>query len=150
MMQHSATSNDSALRSKQGDQDEGQWTRVIRKGHGRGRPAQLPDLLRQPQASSASLTVQQIEAEHTQICSQWRSRSSYRHLEELVRSQAAGHSPITQAICIGNGSFDPHDGVRDKIRRAHVQTDAFLAIVNTLSTILRASAPFGHCDEYRS
>jgi len=88
-----------------------------------------------PTAASLGLTRHQIEAHHRQMQSQWRSQPSFDRLVAVLRSNAATHTPVTRAICLGNGSFDPDDGVYDKIRRAHLQTDAFLAMVDTLSMV---------------
>ncbi len=122
-----------------GDSDDAPWIFVSERG--RRRPPRVPgDPCTPPQPT---LTSRQIAAQHAPIRARWRAQPSFQHLMDLVRANAATHAPITRAVCLGTGSFDPavEASIRDRINQAHVQTDAFLAMVDVLSTSPAALSP---------
>lgn len=125
-----------------------EWTRVARKGKGNksGR-AYVPPRPPPPAAGAPDnfrpnpaprLSPQDIEADHQKIAAQWRATDSYATLRETVRSNAASHAPITRAICLGLGPFDPEDGSWTAQRRSHTQLAAFLAVVQVLGACTQA------------
>lgn len=73
-----------------------------------------------------------IELEHVRVSARWREQPSYLDLSTLVSTHVSGHTAVTRAVCLGSGSFGgPLDG-GESIRRAHMQTEAFLVIVDLL------------------
>ncbi len=121
-----------------GDGDgDGQWTRVRRKKQRGQRPP--PPLLSEPPPPPpppTATSAAQLAAQHGRLRAGWRAQPAFRRLADLVLAHCAAHAPVARAVCLGTGSFDPagHDGgVRDRIRCAHVQADAFLAVVDLLS-----------------
>lgn len=127
------------------DDDASQWTRVIRRGKAIGRQEQI---LRLPRAGPESnfppnpyarLTLQDIRTDHAKMSVKWRASPASSALAGLIADNRRSHAPVSTAVCLGLGSFDPEDGSFDATRRSHVQLDVFLAIVN----LLRMSMPRG-------
>lgn len=125
-----------------------EWTRVTRKGKRNksqrqaksadaGLPPPPPPVAGAPENfqpnSAPQLSVQEIRADHDTIAAKWRGTAGYAQLCEVVKKNASSHAPITRAICLGLGAFDPQDGSWLAQRRSHVQMAAFLAIVDILS-----------------
>lgn len=121
---------------RDGDED-GEWTRVVRKGKARSAwPVKIPAWLVPRDPSRGRLSVEEIAARHERVRSHWRSKPSFRHIVHVVETFAATHAPVTRAICLGNGSFDTADvAVRRNNSRPHVQTEAFLTLVKLLSRL---------------
>ncbi|KAI1372525.1 hypothetical protein F4677DRAFT_449427 [Hypoxylon crocopeplum] len=123
------------------EQGEGQgWTRVGRRGRRPSQARKYP-LYPSPSHSNSSvsgstprpsfLSTSDIDREHQRITDQWRGSACCRQLGGIVASRT-GHHAISQAICLGLGSFDPEDGSWEGRRRAHVQLAAFLCMVEQL------------------
>lgn len=74
-----------------------------------------------------------IESEHSRVVTWWRGQPSYASLGGLVQKHAPRHATVTRAVCLGAGSFGGPLDFGESIRRAHIQTEAFLLIVTTLS-----------------
>lgn len=111
-------------------------------------PSQLPNKhikddvggLAGPNTSTASVpaaTHTHIEAEHSRVVARWREQSSYSGLVDLVRTRASSHASVTRAVCLGAGSFGGPLDFGESIRRAHLQTEAFLTVVKLLSKFSR-------------
>lgn len=111
-----------------------QWTRVSRKGKGN---QSLPPAAGAPENflpnPAPQLSPQDIGAHHQKIATKWRATDNYVKLCDTVRTNAASHIPITRAICLGLGAFDPEDGSWMAQRRSHIQMAAFLTVVEILS-----------------
>ena len=73
-----------------------------------------------------------IEAEHARVVAWWRSQPSCISLGDLIQAHAPSHAVITRAVCLGAGSFGGPLDFGESIRRAHIQTEAFLAIIKVL------------------
>lgn len=132
--------------AEDGGDDSSQWTRIVRKGKGKGKrlekrpqpqafqpPAAGPVESFQPNASP-QLSLGEIEAEHDQIASKWRATECRDKLFLIVKENAASHVGIKRAVCLGLGAFDPEDGSWVARRRSHIQLAAFLDIVKSLGT----------------
>ena len=142
MPSSSAEPNDEFSRSPNGNdndnEDAAQWTRVIRKGKALGRQVQVLRLpLGGPESNfppnpNARLTLDDIRSDHAKMPNRWRTSAASKALDKLVADNCEAHAPITTAVCLGLGSFDPEDGSFDATRRSHVQLEAFLAIVKVL------------------
>ena len=73
-----------------------------------------------------------IQADYARVTTWWREQPSYQRLKTLISDQAPAHTTVTQALCLGAGSYGgPLDG-GEAFRRAHLQTAAFLLIVDLL------------------
>ncbi|EON98218.1 hypothetical protein UCRPA7_6272 [Phaeoacremonium minimum UCRPA7] len=131
------------------EDDASQWTRVIRKGKAIGRQEQVLRLPRAgpesnfPPNPHARLTLQDIRTDHEKIPRKWRASPASSALADLIIDNRRSHAPITNAVCLGLGSFDPEDGSFDATRRSHVQLDAFLAITKLLSMPMPNCPPHG-------
>ena len=84
-----------------------------------------------PTPAAATLTPGEIELDQRRIQSQWLASASCRRLEELVRTRKPD-APVSTAVCLGIGTFDPDDGSWPLKRRTHVQLAAFETIVAAL------------------
>lgn len=125
--------------------EQSQWTRVSRKGKGKRSNRQTKSVEAPPPVAGApehflpnptpQLSIQDIRANHGKIATKWRSTAGYSKLCEIIKANAASHAPITRAICLGLGAFDPEDGSWVAQRRSHIQMAAFLAIVGTLNEV---------------
>lgn len=81
---------------------------------------------------SLSVALSHIQADHARITAWWREQPSYQQLMTLVSGRTLDHAAVTKAICLGAGSFGgPLDG-GEAFRRAHLQTAAFLDMVDQL------------------
>lgn len=90
----------------------------------------------QPKVSGLATptAVAHIRSEYERITAQINEQNLYSPIREWIVASAPRHTPVSRAICLGAGSFGgPLDG-GEAIRRAHVQTCVFLAIVEILST----------------
>lgn len=122
-----------------GEDNSAQWTRIVRKGKKPGKkqrqpshpPAAGPVENFQPNASP-QLTVNDITTNHDKVASKWRETDCCANLSELIKKHAASHAPISRAICLGLGAFDPEDGSWVAQRRSHIQLAAFLTMVEIL------------------
>lgn len=127
-----------------------QWTFVKARGSRRSRSAALdfhqPEPLRSSAAGPASpADIEHVRNEHARVAAEFRAQPSWRRVEAWVATNASGHAAVSQAVCLGAGSFgSPLDG-GEAVRRAHVQTAVFLSIVEILgvwrlvSLVLRVS-----------
>ncbi|OAA61905.1 hypothetical protein SPI_04764 [Niveomyces insectorum RCEF 264] len=143
-----------------GDEEDTPWTFVAgRKGRRKGRCA-VDTALRfhahaagsqpgqrkaaapaAPAADTIQQSVEHIRTDHARIAAKWRGQPSCRRLEERIAAAARLHATVTQAVCLGAGSFGgPLDG-GEHVRRAHVQTAAFLLIVDMLRQHCNATIP---------
>lgn len=82
-----------------------------------------------------------IEAEHARVVAWWRNQQSYSSLVDLIRSRAPSRAVVTRAVCLGAGSFGGPLDFGESIRRAHIQTEAFLSVVKVLRTFAIEYAP---------
>ncbi|KAI1505849.1 hypothetical protein F5X99DRAFT_366319 [Biscogniauxia marginata] len=118
-------------------QDE--WTRVRRKGRrsgGHSHPWSSPSArgaATTAMPSTPGLSLREVQDDHQRIADQWKSSVCCRQLDELIASRPIQH-PVSEAICLGLGSFDPADGAWEVKRRAHVQLAAFLSIVEQIQS----------------
>lgn len=127
--------------------DSSQWTRITRKSK-KKKPGRQVEVLRLPLGGPAEnfrpngkpvLSVDDIKANHSKIASKWHATECYTKLCHVVKINAAAHTGITSALCLGLGPFDPEDGSWVSQRRSHIQLAAFLAMVDILS---RSFLPF--------
>jgi len=127
--------NDSAIQ---------EWT-TVRRGKHRGNQRRNDEITRHTaelEHRSAILTAEQIQAEYTRCQSQWRTEACFATLRKIVLNQVPLSGVVSNAVCFGTGSYDRPDAPHDLVRTAHVQTDAFLAIVGWLSKLLMAVVCF--------
>lgn len=114
---------------------EGEWTKVRRKGRRALGSSQhhVPSskLTSTPTPRTSSLCVSDIEKEYRRIRDQWKVSTCHHQLKALLASRTPT-PPISQAVCLGLGSFDPDNGDWEAKRRAHVQLAAFLSIIEDL------------------
>ncbi|POS77442.1 hypothetical protein DHEL01_v204165 [Diaporthe helianthi] len=122
--------------------DPSQWTRIVRKGKGK-KLGRKEEVLRLPVGGptenfhpngSPQLTVDDINANHHQIASKWRSTNCYEQLCSIIVEKSVSHQRVNRAVCLGIGAFDPQDGSWSSQRRSHIQLAAFLAIVDALKS----------------
>jgi len=120
--------------SRRGEDEDDEWTRVVRKGSGRAnRWTKIPTFLAPRPPSQGHLSVEEIAAHHDRVKSHWQTQAPFQHITDVVRENAATHEPITRAICLGNGSFDQDGSLgQSRLSRPHIQTAAFLTIVKLL------------------
>lgn len=77
--------------------------------------------------------VRDIAAEYRALRAAWEPSPACRSLRALVAARAAAAAaPVTQAVCLGIGTFDPADGGWEARRRTYVQLIAFLVMVDEL------------------
>lgn len=124
-------------------EEDGQWTRVKpKKGSSRRRPAGPGARdFGTPPNPAPQLDLQQITRDHDRISAAWRESQCHAKLRDLVNSNVASHVTLTKAICLAVGSFDPIATLYHQKRVAHVQLEAFRAVVEMLGlcdTIIRA------------
>ncbi|RYP12924.1 hypothetical protein DL765_007094 [Monosporascus sp. GIB2] len=115
------------------------WTQVRRKSRrnvGSKAPQQpLKASLQRPTSSGTTtrLSVSEIQRDHERFSRQWQESSCRRQLLDLMASRTGRPTTtVSQAVCLGIGSFDPEDGAWEVKRRAHIQLAAFLSIVGEL------------------
>ncbi|KJR86658.1 uncharacterized protein SPSK_02777 [Sporothrix schenckii 1099-18] len=75
-----------------------------------------------------------VRAEHERVAAWWREQPSCMNLRDLIETHSPSHAAVTRAVCLGAGSFGGPLDFGESIRRAHIQTEAFLLIVEELST----------------
>ncbi|RYP60470.1 hypothetical protein DL771_010500 [Monosporascus sp. 5C6A] len=116
-----------------------EWTQVRRKSRrnaGSKDPRQqLKAPLQKPTSSGTAtrLSVSEIRRDHERFSRLWQESSCRRQLRDLMASRTGRPTtPVSQAVCLGIGSFDPEDGAWEVRRRAHIQLAAFLFIVGEL------------------
>ncbi|PON29096.1 hypothetical protein TGAM01_v202204 [Trichoderma gamsii] len=125
---------------------EEEWTLVpVRKGKG-GRPKPVPDptdvkaILSQPtmrpRSILASSSKEAIAGQHFYILRDYKESRECRVLQALInvfKAEIKGsEDPITKAICLGIGSFDPDNGSWITKERTHMQFAAFSIILDEL------------------
>ncbi|RYO79235.1 hypothetical protein DL766_001700 [Monosporascus sp. MC13-8B] len=115
------------------------WTQVRRKSRrnagSKAPQQQLKAPLQKPTGSGTTtrLSVSEIQRDHERFSMQWQESSCRRQLLDLMASRTGRPTTtVSQAVCLGIGSFDPKDGAWEVKRRAHVQLAAFLSIVGEL------------------
>ncbi|KAI5860957.1 hypothetical protein GGS23DRAFT_202801 [Durotheca rogersii] len=112
-----------------------EWTTVHHRGRRTKTHRPIPLRSREAALTSqplpSSLSVADIEREHRRIADQWKTSACRRQLEEIILSRIC-NSEISEAICLGLGSFDPDNGSWEAKRTAHVQLAAFLYIADML------------------
>ncbi|RYP49287.1 hypothetical protein DL768_004970 [Monosporascus sp. mg162] len=125
--------------SVQKSEPQEEWTQVRRKSRrnaGSKAPQQQPKApLRKPTTSGATtrLSVSEIQRDHERFSREWQESSCQRQLRDLIASRTGRPTTtVSQAVCLGIGSFDPEDGAWEVKRRAHIQLAAFLSIVGEL------------------
>lgn len=90
-------------------------------------------------AETSVLDVAAIKADHEHICRHWRGSKAFKSLCAIISENAAAHTAIKTAVCLGLGSFDvrPNSSRRGRIQHdAHVQLEAFCEIVRILGQYL--------------
>lgn len=110
----------------------------------RDRPPPPPSLSAR---SVPLLSKEDITKEFLSIRSQFEASPCCDALRDIVSAFVSdnfkdGQSPITKAICLGIGSFDPPDGSWQLKRRAHTQLAALLIMVEELGTTFFPSLLF--------
>ncbi|KYK58822.1 hypothetical protein DCS_05840 [Drechmeria coniospora] len=127
-----STSND---RSNE-DDDDGQWIHVARKSN-RRRPRRQPPLAAvDSRPAGASRCVSSIAAEYRSLRASFETTSCCARLRALVSERIVQSAPdITQAVCLGIGTFDPPDGGWEARKRTHTQLAAFLVLVEELGKL---------------
>lgn len=112
-----------------------EWNHVSRK---RGRkpaqktsPGRTSGLCPNPHPE---LSVDEIRKYHEGVVQDWQASDSWRSLQEILVAMSSGpkQPPITKAVCLGPGPFDPINGSLSIKRTAHMQTAAFGSIVANL------------------
>ncbi|KID74233.1 uncharacterized protein G6M90_00g081920 [Metarhizium brunneum] len=88
-----------------------------------------------PQRTAPAMSASAIRAEHLSAKRDWASSTCCTSLRELVASHGPALSPVTSAVCLGLGTFDPHDGSCESKRRTHRQFIAFLTMVEELEKL---------------
>ncbi|KAI2615300.1 hypothetical protein GGR54DRAFT_612934 [Hypoxylon sp. NC1633] len=106
------------------------WTLVGRKGR-RGLLQAQDRATTSRSGRTTFLSVSDIEKEHRRITDQWETSACCHQLRRTLASRTC-RPGISQAICMGLGSFDPEDGSWTGKRIAHVQLAAFLCMVEQL------------------
>ena len=129
--------------TQEAEPDQDEWVQVRsrkrnRNTQTRARPVRSsPDSEAAPPNPAPQLSAGQIAVDHDRIASAWRSSSPSHHgIQSLVQQHAPTHAQLRKAICLGIGSFDPAPQFYSKKRVAHVQLEAFRAMVQTLGMIL--------------
>ncbi|KAM7219345.1 hypothetical protein V8F06_005244 [Rhypophila decipiens] len=130
---------------------DGEWNQVSRK-RGRIRHVPAPTLREKDTATGAAtaepvagvrpnptpeFTLDQILSHHDVVRQEWDTSECWRVLSETL-SQALsspGRPPITRAICLGPGPFEPSNGSAAARRTAHMQTAAFCSIVDKIESV---------------
>lgn len=80
-----------------------------------------------------------IAVEYNRIRARWEDEAACRELKRRV--QEGNISPVSRAVCLGIGTFDPPDGGWEAKRRTFVQLIAFLVLVECLGSSIPASPP---------
>lgn len=77
-------------------------------------------------------SVVEIEDEYYKIRSQWESSACCKALRQLMATKLSSQNPISEAICLGMGTFDPADDAWHAKRTTYIQLIAFLIMVEEL------------------
>lgn len=122
--------------------EEGEWTQVKRKG---GRLRNVPAPATNAAADSAAygilpnpnpeLSVDDLWRYHKTATNDWQVLEWWERMKgmmELLRNQP-DRPPITTAVCLGPGPYEPSNGSAKAKRTAHMQTAAFCFLVDHLS-----------------
>ncbi|EFY93804.1 hypothetical protein MAC_00295 [Metarhizium acridum CQMa 102] len=88
-----------------------------------------------PQRAAPPMSASAIKAEHLSAKRDWASSTCCTSLRKLIASHGPALSPVTSAVCLGLGTFDPHDGSCESKRRTHRQFIAFLTMVEELEKL---------------
>lgn len=111
-----------------------QWTYVRRK-RAKGTRRNLDNRGAVPPAPRPSLrSPSAIAAEYHRIRSAWAAPPSpcCLALAALAAKSAQCCGPVSRAVCLGIGTFDPPDGGWEAKRRTYLQLIAFLVMVDEL------------------
>lgn len=123
----------SSLDGATSDNDEDQWTIVqSKKGRSRRRPTPDHQDFATPTNPAPQLDLQQITRDHDRISAAWREGASYGKLRDIISANLGSHVTLTNAVCLAVGSFDPVPERYTYKRTAHVQLEAFRAMVEIL------------------
>lgn len=127
-----ATNRDHVL-----DHAEGEWTpvRYGKSYRSRPHPRRCPSNLVANLRAGPSRTVPEIAAEYRGIYSWWKDSPCCAALRGLMAANARRSPPISRALCLGIGTFDPLDGGWEAKRRTFLQLIAFLVMVEELGTV---------------
>ncbi|OAA35180.1 hypothetical protein NOR_08103 [Metarhizium rileyi] len=85
-----------------------------------------------PHRTAPPAPASALKAEYLSIKRAWTPSPCCTSLRSLIASQGRVLAPVTNAICLGLGTFDPHDGSWEAKRRTYRQFIAFLTIVEEL------------------
>ncbi|KAL7892742.1 hypothetical protein HDV63DRAFT_233665 [Trichoderma sp. SZMC 28014] len=126
-------------------QPEDDWVTVpSRKGKGRRpNPADAKAILAEPtmkpKSTAASASKEAIAGQHFYTLRDYKESRECRVLQALVglfraeiKDSRASEDPISTAICLGIGSFDPDNGSWVAKEKTHVQFAAFSIILDEL------------------
>lgn len=125
-------------------QQDGEWSQVSRK-RGRIRHVSKPKAdvdetkengLRIRPNPNPEFTVSDIQKHHDTAKQEWQISDCWNTLKHLlaIALSDSNYPPITKAICLGPGPYDPSNGSFAARRTAHMQTAAFCAIVDFLES----------------
>lgn len=126
-----------------GPPQQDEWTQVRRKPRRKAaagksqqqHKAPVPPVMMTRPDSTASLSASDIQRDHGRFAkTQWQGSTCQCRLRDLISSSSRSNPlpKVSQAVCLGIGSFDPEDGAWEVKRRAHIQLAAFLSIVTDL------------------
>ncbi|KAL7916546.1 hypothetical protein GGI35DRAFT_44847 [Trichoderma velutinum] len=110
-------------------------SRRPRRGHGPGAGSKAPP---SPSRAVPQLTKEEIQKDFENFNTQFKASPCAEALREIISTfvsdsvKDGNEKPITEAISLGIGSFDPPDGSWQLKRRAHTQLAAMLFMVNLL------------------
>jgi hypothetical protein len=125
----------------EGQEGDHEWTKVARMPQ-RGRPPSQAQ--RRPDAETDAgshavkpnpgpqLSAEDIRKYHDGMSREWQASDCCKAVRKLVVDLARKHEPVSKAICLGPGSFDPADGGWQRRRVAHMQVLAFRTLVDEL------------------
>ncbi|KAK3330711.1 hypothetical protein B0H66DRAFT_72733 [Apodospora peruviana] len=121
---------------------DGEWNQVSRK-KGRLRHVPVPkvkeSLVEQlgvrPNPNPES-TVDDILSHHDVVSQEWLASDCWKALRDTLSDALStqGRPPITKAVCLGPGPYDPSNGSAAARRTAHMQTAAFRSIVDMIGS----------------
>lgn len=77
-------------------------------------------------------SIEDISAEHRAVRAEWLESECCNKLRELVKNHASAKAPVSKAICLGVGTFDPEDGAWAQKRISFHQLIAFTVMVEEL------------------
>ncbi|KAK3941979.1 hypothetical protein QBC46DRAFT_87427 [Diplogelasinospora grovesii] len=123
-------------------QEEQTWNEVKRK-RGRLRHIFTPEV-KEGTLSTTGMTpnpspqfsVGEVGEHHRSVSQDWYASSCWLALRDtLIAALSARKRPVvTRAICLGPGPYEPSNGSSSARRTAHMQTEAFRAVVNLLGS----------------